>query len=124
MLTCVRFIVVLALVVAWPTVTLAQKPRAELAKYELGDQWFRNDGVFDLIRIEPDRYVFADGTKNREVHLTKELAVIKAVGGSNWVEMSPPMRLTWPLEAGKWGVTQDAKWRSHTNPPGIDVRLS
>jgi len=83
----------------------AQKPRAERPTYSLGDKWIRSDGVYDLIRIEKDLYVFAaDG--GREVHLTKELAVARTLrGGQVETEFSPPPRLTWPLEVGKWGVS-------------------
>jgi len=111
-----------ALVVACPEAAVAQKPRAELPTYEMGDQWFRSDGVFELIRIEANRYVFS--APGKEIHLTKDLAIARTSNGPNWVEISPPMRLSWPLEVGKWGVTQDAKWRSHNNPSGPDVRLS
>src|SRR3972149_10515163 len=56
----------------------AQKPRAERPPYSLGEKWIRADGVYDLIRIEKDMYVFAaDG--GREVHLTKDLTVEKIV---------------------------------------------
>ncbi len=33
-------------------------PRAERPTYTQGDRWIRSDGVFELIRVENDLYVF------------------------------------------------------------------
>jgi uncharacterized caspase-like protein len=81
----------------------AQKVRAERPTYVVGDKWIRSDGVFDLVRIEKDIYIFvAEG--RREIHLTKDLAVAKVVrGGQVEVEFDPPASIGWPLEVGKWG---------------------
>src|SRR4051812_36747500 len=88
---------------AWPPAALAQKPRAELPTYELGALWYRNDGIFELTQLDADRYVFT-AAGHREIHLTKDLALMRTAGGTSWVEMSPPMRIVWPIEVGKWGV--------------------
>jgi len=64
------FLVIVALLISTPA--LAQVPRAERPTYALGEKWIRNDGVFDLIRVEKDGYVFAAGG-GREVHLSKDL---------------------------------------------------
>ena len=83
----------------------AQKPRAERPTYALGDKWIRQDGVYDLIRIEKDLYIFAAGP-GQEIHLTKDLAVQKMLrGGQAEWEFYPPPKLGWPLEVGKWGKT-------------------
>mgnify|MGYP001592747840 CR=1 FL=1 len=86
-----------------PTPAEAQKPRAERPTYSAGEKWIRSDGVYDLIRIEKDLYIFAaDG--GREIHLTKNLAIAKIVrGGALLFEFEPPPKLGWPLEVGKWG---------------------
>ena len=54
-----------AVLLGAPAGALAQKPRAELPTYELGEQWFRSDGVFELTRIEADRYVFTSPNRCR-----------------------------------------------------------
>jgi len=87
------------------TPVLAQRPRAERPTYLLGEKWIRNDGVFDLIRVEKDGYVFAaDG--GREVHLSKDLMLsrISRRGELEW-DLHPTPKLTWPLAIGKWGET-------------------
>ncbi|HEV8475058.1 MAG TPA: caspase family protein [Methylomirabilota bacterium] len=104
-----------------PATVHAQKPRAELPTYELGDQWFRSDGVFELTRIEEDRYVFTS-SNNREVHLAKDLAPLKTYTSGYWVELDPPFRLKWPLEVGKWG-SSTTKWKWHGYPAGGEARL-
>ncbi len=49
----------LALVLS-PALAQAQtKPRAERPTYTLGEKWVRNDGLYELIRIEKDVYVFS-----------------------------------------------------------------
>jgi hypothetical protein len=49
--------VVLALLLS-PALAQAQtKPRAERPTYTLGEKWVRNDGLYELIRIEKDVYV-------------------------------------------------------------------
>jgi hypothetical protein len=44
-------------------------PRAERPTYTVGDEWIRGDGVYELIRIEDGRYIFAAGV-GRQLHLT------------------------------------------------------
>jgi len=64
-----------ALLLCAPTWAFAQKPRAELPTYELGEQWFRSDGVFELTRIEADRYVFT-APDNREKYTVSDAEAI------------------------------------------------
>src|SRR2546422_10389121 len=110
-----------ALLLCAPTWAFAQKPRAELPTYELGEQWFRSDGVFELTRIEADRYVFT-APRSREVHLAKDLAWIRTFVNGYWAELEQPVPLKWPLEVGKWG-SQSVKWKWHGYPVGSPARL-
>ncbi|HEY7677011.1 MAG TPA: hypothetical protein VIG69_08050, partial [Candidatus Methylomirabilis sp.] len=41
-----------------PAPVPAQQPRAERPSYTVGERWVRSDGVYDLLRIEGDRYIF------------------------------------------------------------------
>jgi hypothetical protein len=91
--------------VAAPASTLAApaKPRAERPTYTLGEKWLRDDGAYELVRIEDDRYVFT-AEPDREIHLTKDLAIAKVRRGRNAFEWDPPPQFVWPLEVGKWGL--------------------
>jgi uncharacterized caspase-like protein len=75
-------------------------PRAERPTYSLGEKWIRNDGVYELIRIEDDRYIFSAG-RDREIHLTRDLFPATVVKGVRTLVFSPPPPLPWPLEVGK-----------------------
>lgn len=94
---------------------MAQKPRAERPTYSVGDKWIRNDGVYDLVRIEKDLYVFAAGPA-MEIRLTKNLGVAQVQRGAEVFEFSPPLDLPWPLEVGKSGQTW-AIWRGDARSP-------
>jgi hypothetical protein len=98
------------------------KPRAERPTYTLGEKWIRNDGVYELIRIENDRYIFSAGP-GQEIHLTKDLVVAKVQKGQNLSEFDPPPTLTWPLEVGKWG-TSSGTWRFPDRPAGWRYRVT
>jgi hypothetical protein len=88
--------------------------RAERPTYALGDKWIRNDGVYDLIRIEKDLYVFASAGGG-EIRLTKDLAVARAQNARGFHEFLPPPQYTWPLEVGKWGISK-LTWRNAWDP--------
>jgi hypothetical protein len=95
-----------------PSIAAGQAPpRAERPTYAVGDRWIRNDGLYDLIRVEKDVYVFA-AEGGRIIHLTKDLVVSYFSRRDNveWI-MDPAPRLPWPLEVGKWG-------RQSINKPG------
>jgi len=86
-------------------------PRADRPIYELGEKWIRSDGVYDLVRVEQDRYVFA-GEHGRTVQLSKDLFVMTWGGqtfATDW-EFEPPPRLPWPLQVGARG-TASGFWR-------------
>src|SRR6266849_667675 len=102
--------IVSALVLS-PALAQAQaKPRAERPTYTLGEKWVRNDGLYELIRIEKDVYVFS--TRPRwEIHLTKDLGIARAQRGDSVIDFSPPIELKWPLEVGKSGY-QNSHWET------------
>src|SRR5262249_26092027 len=110
------------LVVATPT--MAQKPSAERPMYVVGDQWLLKDGVYHLIRVDKDRYVFAAGA-DRQIHLTKDLALVSVIKDRviEW-DLFPIPGIPWPLEVGKWGVNQRATFRSRDHPAGVPVRYT
>jgi hypothetical protein len=98
------------------TLVESQKPRAERPVYTLGERWIRSDGVYELIRVEDGRYIFAAGV-DRQLHLTQDLMPAKVQKGRWVMEFDPPPKLTWPLEVGKWG-TSSGIWRIPTAPAG------
>ena len=84
----------------------AQKPRAERPTYTLGERWIPSDGVYDLIRVEDGRSIFAAGV-DRQIHLLQDLMVAKVQKGQWVMAFDPPPKLTWPLEVGKWGTSPE-----------------
>jgi len=106
-----------------PTYQLGEKwILAERPTYSLGEKWILNDGIYELIRIENDRYIFSAGPA-QEIHLTKDL-VIARVQKAQQVIMAfdPPPTLPWPLEVGKSGMSA-GKWYSKIHPEGVEARL-
>ncbi len=106
-----------------PGPAVAQKaPSAERPTYAVGDRWVRNDGVYELIRIENDQYVFA-ASADRQVHLTRDLMVARVQKGASYLEFDPAPKLPWPLEVGKtassWGT-----WRWEGNSAGVYTKFS
>ena len=94
----------------------ADKPRAERPVYRVGDKWIRTDGIYVLVRIDKDVYVFSAGG-GKEFHLTKDLGITKIIlDGRTELDLEPPPQLNWPLAVGKWGVTRGL-WRSATPQP-------
>jgi hypothetical protein len=95
----------------------ATGPAADRPQYQLGAQWIRTDGIYELVRIEGDRYIFSS-SQGGETHLTRnlglaEIAGIRRVTGS-W-ELDPPFQLSWPLQVGKTGK-QAGVFRTSTVP--------
>jgi hypothetical protein len=105
-------------------------PRAERPVYQLGERWIRSDGLWELTRIESDRYVFTD-ERRREVHLGRDL--VPAGWGRGYQEWDfrtfdeyAAPTLDWPLEVGRRGTRrgvweffewQESPWERRTPPP-------
>src|ERR1700675_2792446 len=108
---------VLFLLLLCPADAQAQpKPRAERPTYALGEKWIRSDGVFELIRVEKDRYVFS-ARPRWEVHLTKSLGIARVQRNDEVIEFAHPLELKWPLEVGQTG-SQNTSWQT----PGTSGR--
>src|SRR5262245_5531633 len=75
-------------------------PRAERPTYTLGEKWIRNDGVYELVRIEDDRYIFSAG-RDHEIYLTRDLFPATVIKGVRELTFSPAPALPWPLQVGK-----------------------
>jgi hypothetical protein len=103
------------LAAAAPAPALAQTPRAERPAYAVGDRWIRTDGVYDLVRMEGQVYVFA-AEGGREVRLSRDLGLLRVSRGDqlDW-ETSPALPIRWPLEVGRWGAAE-LHWRTHLLP--------
>jgi hypothetical protein len=101
----------------------AQPPAAERPTYATGQQWILTDGVYDLVRIEKDAYVFA-ASPTREIHLNKDLVVTRVVkdGVVEW-DLYPVRPLSWPLQAGKWGTFQSTL-RTRDHRSGVNVTVT
>ena len=93
----------------------APPPRAERPTYTLGEKWIRDDGVYELIRIENDRYIFSAGL-GQETHLSKDLGLARVQKGGIVTVLAPPLPLVWPLRVGDWGKIEG---RMGTTPSRI-----
>jgi len=110
----VLLLVAFAVLIA-PSPAVAQKPRAERPTYQLGDKWILNDGAYELIRVEKDRYVFA-ASPDRQIHLTKNLGLAKLQRGAEVMEFTAPPEPTWPLEVGRGGWVTTALRNAQSQP--------
>jgi hypothetical protein len=96
---------------------LAQTPRAERPTYSVGDKWILQTGLYELIRIENDLYIFA-AEGGREIRLSRDLSLAKILRRDGAaLEFDPPPRPAWPLEVGKSGSIT-SHWRTPQNPSG------
>ncbi len=86
------------------------KPRAERPTYTLGEKWIRSDGVYELIRVEKDRYVFSARPK-WEIHLSKDLGIARIQRDDGVIEFAHPIDLKWPLEVGQTG-SLNTSWQT------------
>jgi hypothetical protein len=99
-------------------------PRAERPTYSVGQRWALEDGLYELVRSEKDRYVFRRlSPAEREIHLSKDLVVTKVKGLLTEWELYPPPALSWPLEVGKWG-TRASTLRTVEHSSGINVDVT
>ena len=72
------------------------------------------DRTYELTEIGAGGLVFrADG--GQKVRFTSDLALIGVRRGVDFLEISGPARLSWPLRPGQWGVTA-ADWRASRIP--------
>ena len=105
--------IVLCLLLICPGPASAQpKPRAERPTYALGEKWIRNDGVFEVIRVEKDRYIFS-ARPRWEIHLSKDLGIARVQHGDSVIEFAQPIDFKWPLEVGQTGSLNTA-WQTPT----------
>ncbi len=80
----------------------ASGERAERPVLAQGERWIRNDGVWDLVRVETDRYVFSGGPRH-EIVLSHDLALVRSRHLSTEIEFTPAPRIPWPLRVGLRG---------------------
>ena len=96
----------------------AQMPRAERPTYHIGDKWIRNDGAYELARIDKAVYVFTAGP-GKEIHLTEDLGIAKVVlDGRVEFDIEPAVEPSWPLEIGTWGL-KHVVWRAPLPRPAL-----
>jgi len=98
----------------------AQVPRADRPTYAVGDTWVRDDGTYELVRIDKGVYVFSARGSQRQVHLTRDLAIVRVMlNRSSGVAFDPPLGFRWPLELGAKGqmrLTVDSPSRGQAVP--------
>jgi caspase domain-containing protein len=86
----------------------AQTAAPERPTYAVGDAWSLTEGAYRLARIERGgAYVFT-AAGDREIWLTRDLAVTYVKRGSDTIEIQDPPRVSWPLTAGKRGAGRSA----------------
>src|SRR6185437_10569396 len=96
-----RAALVLALSALLAATATAQTTPPERPTYAVGDAWSLTDGAYRLARIERGgTYVFT-AAGDREIWLTRDLAVTYVKRGSDTIEIQDPPRVSWPLTAGK-----------------------
>jgi len=125
-MTTDRGIVILLAVAVGLTVLAAdaqaQAPQAERPVYAVGDVWIRSDGVYEMVRIQNDRYVFA-ARPGQEFHLTRNLGIARIERGGHFFEFEPPAEPTWPLRLGKIGSVYGT-WRNVRDPGGVQKKFT
>jgi len=81
-------------------------PLAERPTWSLGDRWIRNDGIWELIRVEPETYVFSAVLAQEELHFSRDLVLARyKYFGHTSFEFTPVPKLDWPLRVGSQGAT-------------------
>src|SRR5215510_5883501 len=94
-------VLVFALLIA---ATAMAQGSAERPVYTVGEQWLLKDGVYELTKIEKDRYVWAS-SPSRQIHLGKDLALVAVLKDRIWEwDLTPVPAISWPLEPDKWGL--------------------
>lgn len=95
---------VLALVLL-PAPVVAQKSVAVRPTYAVGDTWTLTDATYRLARLAKNAYVFT-APGDREIWLTRDLALTYVKRGAETLEIEEPPRPAWPLQPGKWGASR------------------
>jgi len=91
---------------AGPTIGSGGGPLAERPTWSLGDRWIRNDGIWELIRVEPENYVFSAVVAQEELHFSRDLVIARyKYFGHTSFEFTPVPKLEWPLRVGSQGAT-------------------
>ena len=98
------------------------QPRAERPTWQVGDRWVRSDGVWDLVRVDNDQYVFASGA-GAEFRFTKNLAPVKSMRGQRGFTLDPPVDLQWPLKVG-YVATAEVRWITFGCPTNCIRRIT
>jgi hypothetical protein len=99
----------LLLAVALGTVRVVAEPlRAERPTYAVGDLWIRSDGVFEVVTVGVEGYVFRSksGPQTTDLHVSRDLSLRRVVrNGVDAQSFEPPVPFEWPLEVGKGGTS-------------------
>ena len=98
-----RWILAAVTLLLLPLAAVAQKLPAERPTYAVGDAWVLTDAAYRLARIDRGAYVFT-AAGEREIWLTRDLAVTYVKRGVETLEIQEPPRVAWPLQGGKWGA--------------------
>src|SRR4029453_8458709 len=115
-------VLLIATSLALAAVAEAQVPRPERPTWKVGDRWVRSDGVWDLVRIEDDHYVFSSGP-GAEFRFTKNLGLVKTVRGQRGFTINPPVDLQWPLKVG-YLATSEVRWITANCPANCVRRIT
>jgi uncharacterized caspase-like protein len=86
-----------------PLAAGAQKTLTERPTYAVGDAWVLTDAAYRLARVDRGSYVFT-AAGDREIWLTRELAITYVKRGAQTLEIQEPPRVAWPLQGGKRGT--------------------
>jgi hypothetical protein len=79
-------------------------PGVERPTYNLGDRWIRSDGIFEVIRVDSDGYLFSKSPRD-QILLTRDLVIASHRFQGGMFEFTPPPRIPWPLQVGAKGST-------------------
>ena len=102
-----RWILAAVTLLLLPLAAVAQKLPAERPTYAVGDAWVLTDAAYRLARIDRGAYVFT-AAGEREIWLTRDLAVTYVKRGAETLEIQEPPRAAWPLQGGKRGTARSA----------------
>lgn len=94
-------------------------PVVERPSLRVGDKWIRSDGVYELLRVEDDVYVFVNHW-GAEWFVSRDLTIAGAGAKREalWTRFEPPPRLEWPLKVGRT-TGSSGIWRWHAGSIGV-----